>query len=131
MTSQLSAHRPCGGNPTIWERALSRRSIGALKGAFKVPTLRNVTLTAPYFQAGQFTTLSEVMDFYNAPRGHAMPAGAGVQLHWHIHMQKAELSANDVADVLAFLDALADTSMAPQVPSAVPSGLPVVPRLNR
>jgi hypothetical protein len=36
-----------------------------------------------------------------------------------------------VADVLAFLNALTDTSLAPQVPSAVPSGLPVVPRINR
>jgi cytochrome c peroxidase len=103
----------------------------ARKGAFKVPTLRNVALTAPYFQAGQFATLSEVVDFYNAPRGHAVPTSAGVQLHWHIHMQKAELSAHDVADVLAFLNALTDTSLAPQVPSAVPSGLPVVPRINR
>lgn len=103
----------------------------ALKGAFKVPTLRNVALTAPYFQAGQFATLSEVMDFYNAPRGHAVPAGADVQLHWHIHMQKAELSADDVTDVLEFLNALTDTSMAPAIPVAVPSGLPVVPRLHR
>lgn len=103
----------------------------ALKGAFKVPTLRNVALTAPYFQAGQFATLSEVMDFYNAPRGHAVPAGANVELHWHIHMQKAELSAVDVADVIEFLNALTDTSMAPPVPAAVPSGLPVVPRLHR
>lgn len=103
----------------------------ALKGAFKVPTLRNVVLTAPYFQAGQFATLREVMDFYNAPRGHAVPAGADVQLHWHIHMQKAELSADDVTDVLEFLNALTDTSMAPPIPVAVPSGLPVVPRLHR
>ncbi|WP_331066275.1 cytochrome-c peroxidase [Steroidobacter sp.] len=102
----------------------------ALKGAFKVPTLRNVTLTAPYFQAGQFATLSEVLDFYNSPRGHALPAGAGVELHWHIHMKESELSAADVADVLEFLNALTDTSMAPQVPAAVPSGLPVVPRLH-
>lgn len=100
-----------------------------LNGAFKVPTLRNVALTAPYFQAGQFATLSDVLDFYNAPRGHALPPDARVQLHWHIHMQKAELSTQDVADVLAFLSALTDTSMAPQVPVAVPSGLPVVPRL--
>jgi cytochrome c peroxidase len=103
----------------------------ALQGAFKVPTLRNVALTAPYFQAGQLATLAEVLDFYNAPRGHALPPSAGVQLHWHIHMQKAELSAHDVADVLAFLNTLTDTSLAPQVPSAVPSGLPVVPRLKR
>lgn len=103
----------------------------ALNGAFKVPTLRNVALTAPYFQAGQFATLAEVMDFYNAPRGHALPASVGVELHWHIHMQKAELSAGDVADVLEFLNALTDTSMAPQIPTAVPSGLPVVPRLHQ
>jgi len=103
----------------------------ALNGAFKVPTLRNVALTAPYFQAGQLATLAEVIDFYNAPRGHAVPAGADVQVHWHVHMQKAELSASDAADVLEFLNTLTDTSMAPQIPSAVPSGLPVVPRLNR
>ncbi len=102
----------------------------ALNGAFKVPTLRNVALTAPYFQAGQFATLAEVMDFYNAPRGHAVPAQKDIQLHWHIHMQQAELSAADVSDVLEFLNALTDTSMAPQIPLAVPSGLPVVPRLH-
>jgi cytochrome c peroxidase len=102
----------------------------ALKGAFKVPTLRNVALTAPYFHAGQFATLREVLDFYNAPRGHAVPADIDLQLHWHIHMQKPELSAADVADVIEFLNALTDTSMAPPVPDTVPSGLPVVPRLR-
>ena len=101
-----------------------------LDGAFKVPTLRNVALTAPYFQAGQFATLAEVVDFYNAPRGHAVPPGAGVQIHWHVHMTRAELPPGDVADLLAFLATLTDTSMAPQVPAAVPSGLPVVPRLH-
>lgn len=101
-----------------------------LNGAFKVPTLRNVALTAPYFQAGQFAQLPDVVDFYNAQRGHAVPARADVQIHWHVHMQKAELSPQDVADLLAFLDTLTDTSMAPRVPIAVPSGLPVVPRLK-
>ena len=44
-------------------------------GAFKVPTLRNITLTAPYFQLGQFQNLSEVLKHYNeaptAPVGHS------------------------------------------------------------
>lgn len=35
-----------------------------LCGAFKVPTLRNVALTAPYFHNGRFATLTEVMRFY-------------------------------------------------------------------
>ncbi len=35
-----------------------------LCGAFKVPTLRNVALTAPYFHNGRFQTLRELVDFY-------------------------------------------------------------------
>jgi cytochrome c peroxidase len=35
-----------------------------LCGAFKVPTLRNVARTAPYFHNGGFTSLREVVDFY-------------------------------------------------------------------
>lgn len=35
-----------------------------LCGAFKVPTLRNVARTAPYFHNGAFNDLREVVDFY-------------------------------------------------------------------
>jgi cytochrome c peroxidase len=35
-----------------------------LCGAFKVPTLRNVALTAPYFHNGRFQTLRDVVAFY-------------------------------------------------------------------
>jgi cytochrome c peroxidase len=35
-----------------------------LCGAFKVPTLRNVALTAPYFHNAKFQTLREVVSFY-------------------------------------------------------------------
>lgn len=34
-------------------------------GKFKVPTLRNIALTAPYMHDGRFETLEEVVDFYN------------------------------------------------------------------
>ena len=36
-----------------------------LKRAYKVPSLRNVGDRAPYMDAGQFTTLAEVLDHYN------------------------------------------------------------------
>ena len=36
----------------------------ALCGAFKVPSLRNVALTAPYFHNGRFQSLREVLGFY-------------------------------------------------------------------
>ncbi len=35
------------------------------KGKFKVPTLRNIELTAPYMHDGRFATLEEVVDHYD------------------------------------------------------------------
>jgi cytochrome c peroxidase len=35
-----------------------------LCGAFKVPTLRNIALTAPYFHNGRFATLRDALEFY-------------------------------------------------------------------
>ncbi|VAW33552.1 Cytochrome c551 peroxidase [hydrothermal vent metagenome] len=37
---------------------------GGLFGSFKVPTLRNVALTAPYMHNSSMTTLAEVVNFY-------------------------------------------------------------------
>lgn len=34
-------------------------------GKFKIPSLRNVALTAPYMHDGRFQTLEEVLDFYS------------------------------------------------------------------
>ncbi len=44
----------------------------AVDGAFKVPGLRNVELTAPYFHTGGYRTLREVLEFYSRG-GDAMP----------------------------------------------------------
>jgi cytochrome c peroxidase len=35
------------------------------RGRFKVPTLRNIALTAPYMHDGRFATLEEVLNHYN------------------------------------------------------------------
>jgi hypothetical protein len=37
----------------------------AVDGAFKVSSLRNVELTGPYFHNGGYSTLRQVVDFYN------------------------------------------------------------------
>jgi cytochrome c peroxidase len=37
----------------------------AVDGAFKVPTIRNVELTAPYFHSGGHSTLEQVVEFYD------------------------------------------------------------------
>ena len=94
-----------------------------LRGAFKVPSLRNVALTAPYGHAGQFATLRETVAFYTGGRGHAVPRGEQLQLHWHISDPK--LSEQELDRLVDFLGALTDESFRPSTPEAVPSGLPV------
>lgn len=52
-------------NKNIVDDGLMKTSKRAVdKGKFKVPTLRNVGLTAPYFHNGGLNTLEEVVDFY-------------------------------------------------------------------
>ena len=88
-------------------------------GAFKAPTLRNVVLSAPYMHNGRFATLEEVIDFYSKGGGHDQ----GIQVDRQI--VPFELSAQEKEDLIAFLYALTDESALPEVPSSVPSGLPV------
>lgn len=91
-----------------------------LDGAFKSPTLRNVALSAPYMHNGAFATLDEVVDFY--------AKGGGADQGFTVDRQIVpfELSAQEKEDLVAFLYALTDESAMPQIPSNVPSGLPVV-----
>jgi cytochrome c peroxidase len=35
------------------------------RGKYKIPTLRNIALTAPYMHDGRFATLEEVVEFYS------------------------------------------------------------------
>jgi cytochrome c peroxidase len=94
-----------------------------LLGAFRIPSLRNSALTAPYMHSGGLATLHDVVDFYNAPRGHALPLNSAVQLSWHIHLKQPALSENQVQAIIAFLGSLTDETAMPPVPIAVPSGL--------
>ncbi len=94
-----------------------------LRGGFKVPSLRNVALTAPYGHAGQFATLRETVAFYTGGRGHAVPRGEQLRIHWHIWEPK--LSEQELDRLVDFLGTLTDESFRPEPPTAVPSGLPV------
>src|SRR5215471_17638451 len=97
------------------------------KNAFKVPTLRNVALTAPYMHNGRFQTLEEVIDFYAGGGGH----GQGLNLpNLDDKIRGFKISPQEKKDLIAFLNALTDESKKPAIPDKVPSGLPVVPRLK-
>jgi len=95
-------------------------------GAFRVPTLRNIKLTAPYMHAGRFATLTEVIAFYatGGGRDERWPYNRGIDER----VQGFEISEEETANVVAFLHALTDSSLLPQVPNRVPSGLPVLGR---
>jgi cytochrome c peroxidase len=92
-----------------------------LKGAFKVPTLRNIVKTAPYMHSGRYTDLREAVDFYNKGRGHAVPEGVEMQIHWHIW--EPNLSEHEIDLIVEFLGTLTDESFKPAVPKSLPSGL--------
>lgn len=92
-----------------------------LRGGFKVPTLRNITKTAPYMHAGNFNDLRASVEFYNKGRGHAVPEGEKLQLHWHIW--EPNLTEEEIDLIVDFLGTLTDESLTPVVPEKVPSGL--------
>ncbi|MEZ5572689.1 MAG: cytochrome c peroxidase [Halioglobus sp.] len=98
-----------------------------LKAGFKVPTLRNIDLTAPYMHSGKFEDLHAVAQFYNGGRGHAVPVGLSLQLHWHI--SSPNLTDYELDRLVDFLGTLTDESLKPQIPERVPSGLTPVNHL--
>ncbi|MGD9723989.1 MAG: parallel beta-helix domain-containing protein [Pirellulales bacterium] len=92
-------------------------------GAFKTTTLRNIEHTAPYMHNGAFNTLEEVIKFYAKGGGRGEPKPPqGMD----DKIGKFDITDAEVADLVAFLKALSDTSLQPDPPARVPSGLPVV-----
>jgi cytochrome c peroxidase len=80
----------------------------AQRGQFRTPTLRNVAVTAPYMHAGQFATLAAVVAFYNAGGGRV--DGGVIKAP---EMKRLELSAEQQADLVEFMETLTDTTIAP------------------
>ena len=94
-----------------------------LRGGFKIPSLRNAALTAPYGHSGQFASLRQTVAFYTGGRGHAVPKGENLRLHWHIW--EPQLSGVELDRLVDFIGALTDESFLPTTPAVLPSGLPL------
>jgi cytochrome c peroxidase len=78
-----------------------------LRNSFKTVTVRNVALTAPYMHNGLFGTLEEVLAFYNLGGG----AGMGLEVeNQTLSDAPLGLSKQEVADIIAFMETLTDTS---------------------
>ena len=75
----------------------------AFKHAFKIPTVRNAELTAPYMHNGVFTTLQQVVDFYNKGGG----AGLGLKVdNQTLAADKLNLTPKECNEVIAFIKTL-------------------------
>ena len=81
-------------------------------GKFKTPTLRNIAVTAPYMHDGSIATLADVIDHY-AAGGRTIESGRNAGAG-HLNPNKDRLiggfrlSAQDRADLIAFLESLTD-----------------------
>ena len=95
--------------------------------AFKVPTLRNVALTAPYMHNGIFNTLDEVVEFY--ADGGGVKHGIAQEL-LDDKIRPFSLTDREKEDLISFLHSLTDESNKPEIPNKVPSGLPIVKKLE-
>ncbi|HEX7654939.1 MAG TPA: cytochrome c peroxidase [Verrucomicrobiae bacterium] len=79
-------------------------------GRFRVPTLRNLTLTAPYGHNGYFKTLKDIVHFYNTrdvPSA-GWPAGEVPATVNHDELGDLGLTEGEENDLVEFLKTLTD-----------------------
>jgi cytochrome c peroxidase len=81
----------------------------AQNGKFKVMTLRNIALTAPYSHNGYFKTLNEIVHFYNTRDIPGMWPQADVSENMNTtELGNLGLSSQEEEDIVAFLRTLTD-----------------------
>ncbi|MEH2436986.1 MAG: cytochrome C peroxidase [Nostoc sp.] len=84
-----------GSSPNV---TVSSNDTVVADGQFKVPGLRNIELTAPYFHNGGYLTLPQVVDFYNR----------GGDFRQEGVLRPLGLSETEKDDLVAFLKGLTD-----------------------
>jgi cytochrome c peroxidase len=84
-----------------WGRDAGRFEVTGLsqdRGRFKTPSLRDLSLTAPYMHDGSVDTLEDVVEFYDR--------GGGANPNLDPAIRPLRLSADQRADLVSFLRAL-------------------------
>ena len=111
--------------------------------AFRTPSLRNLSATAPYMHNGVFPTLGDVVNFYQRiSRGRGGRGGGngggGRRLNAQVSRDQIDPLARGLnmrgrgqRDLIAFLQALDDAAFDKTVVDRVPSGLPAGGRIRR
>ena len=111
-----------------WTAPNPDQTRSGVDGAFKTPTLRNVSLTRPYFHNGSRSTLEQVVEFYNRGGDRRGPDGndssgytgpnavGGGASNAHPNIKPLNLSAQEQKDLVAFLrNGLTDRRVACQL----------------
>jgi len=83
------------------------------RGLFKVPTLRNIAITAPYMHDGRLATLSDVMEHYNHGIKLSDTLSPLIREADNVKSDDAQalglrLAPNEVLAIIAFLHTLTD-----------------------
>lgn len=77
-------------------------------GKFKVPTLRNIAITAPYFHNGVIKTLEETVRFYNERDfGKFGPPEVAENVNKD-ELGNLKLTEQEIKDIVAFMETLTD-----------------------
>lgn len=85
--------------------------------SFKTVTVRNIALTAPYMHNGVYTTLEEVVNFYNKGGGR----GFGLEVPYQtLPFDHLNLNQQEIKDLVKFMEALTDTTGMTQRPEKLP-----------
>jgi len=95
----------CGGPD---EEACPENERVAVDGAFKVPGLRNVALTGPYFHNGGEATLEDVVEFYDRRGNYGDDNIAELERN----MARVTLTEDDEDPLVEFLESLTDPRVA-------------------
>jgi cytochrome c peroxidase len=94
-----------GAPPAAFDGAAVTKGFG-VEGAFKIPSLRNVALTAPYFHNGDARTLREVVELYSRG-GNVFPVheldGTVIE-----PLGVPSLTSDEIDALVAFLETLTD-----------------------
>ena len=89
------------------------------KGAFRTPSLRNLTKTGPYMHGGHFETLREVMDFYNS-----QPDGVPLVGVRDGEVSELQLEEEHIDALQSFLEALDGQPVPQELTVKPPSPVP-------
>ena len=86
--------------------------------AFKTPTLRNIEFTGPYMHNGVYTSLEQVIEFYEKGGG----KGLGLEIkNQSLAHDRLNLNQDEKRKLILFLSTLSDTSGCTNAPVRLPA----------